>query len=377
MEVAAQSPGRIHPDLPELASLPTPCLVVDAAATARNVARLAEAARAAGMGLRPHAKSHKCVEIARAQVAAGARGLCCATIQEMEALHAAGLPGLLLTAPQGEARVFARLAALDRRAPVLAVVDHPDQSAMAAAACAPGDPPLGLLVDLDVGFARTGVAGPAEAVALARRIAATPGLRFAGLQAYAGHVQHTEAQEDRAAASAAASARLRAALAALDEAGLRPGIVTGGGTGALELDLAEGLLGEVQAGSYVFMDADYARIRQDPPRPFELALHVLATVVSTGPGGRATLNAGTKSMATNGPAPQVILGAPPGTRFAFGGDEQAALTLPPGAPPARIGQRILMATPHCDPSVNLHARLWAWRAGEAPTPWAVVGRDRD
>jgi D-serine deaminase-like pyridoxal phosphate-dependent protein len=346
----------LRPDHPALASLSTPCLVVDGAALDRNIDKMAALARAASVKLRPHAKTHKSPEIVRRQMAAGALGIGCATVAEAEMLVAARIPGLMLTTPVMSPVAFARMAKINREHGLMAVVDHPAQVEALAAALQPGGPPFGILVDVDVGQARTGIVDIADGVRLARMIAQEPKLKFAGLQGFAGNAQHTPDPIERKAAARKAADKLRRLSEALAAEGLSAAIITGSGTGTQDLD-ASGPYTELQVGSYIFMDADYDRIRdeQDRPPPFEPSLFVLATVTSVNRPGEVTVDAGTKALATNGPAPVVLLGAPPGSRYRFAGDEHGILTIPNGAPSPALGARILIGATHCDPTVNLHA----------------------
>ncbi len=339
-----------------LRDIPTPALVVDLAALKRNIEKMAAIARRAGVGLRPHAKTHKSVEIARLQMQAGAIGIACATVTEAEMFASAGLPNLLLTAPVADPGKFARLAALNSRSPLTITVDHIDQVRAVAEMVAPGHPPLAVLVDTDVGQARTGVTDIAEGVALARAIASCPQLRFAGIQGFAGNAQHIAEPCARRAAAEKASAMLRDFTAALAEVDLRPEIITGSGTGTHGADSA-GPYNELQVGSYIFMDADYSRIVDEAGSgpPFEPSLFVMATVVSVNRPNEVTVDAGTKALATNGPPPCRMLGVAAGAVYRFAGDEHGILSLPEGAQRPSLGQRILLGASHCDPTVNLHA----------------------
>ena len=264
-----------------LREVETPALVVDLAALRRNIGNMAAIARRSGVSLRPHAKTHKSVEIARLQIGAGALGIACATVGEVEMLAVAGIPNLLLTAPVVDSTTFARLAALNRTSPLTIAVDHVEQVRVAARAVAPDQPPLSIVVDTDVGQARTGVTSIAEGLALAREIASQPRLRFAGIQGFAGNAQHIPEPFARSIAAEKAAAMLREFTAALTEVSLRPAIVTGSGTGTHVQDRV-GPYTELQVGSYVFMDADYARIVDETGAgpPFEPSLFVMATVVS-------------------------------------------------------------------------------------------------
>jgi D-serine deaminase-like pyridoxal phosphate-dependent protein len=345
----------LRPDHPALAGLSTPCLVVDGAVLDRNIEKMAALARAAGVALRPHAKTHKSPDVARRQVKAGALGIGCATIAEAEMLAAAHIPGVMLTTPVVGAGALARMGRINREHGLMAVVDHPAQVEALAAAVQTGDPAFGVLVDVDVGQARTGIVDIAEGVRLARMIARQPELQFAGLQGFAGNAQHTPDPAERKAAAQNAADKLIALRDALAAEGLSPAIITGSGTGTQNFD-ASGPYTELQVGSYIFMDADYDRIRDErnQPPPFEPSLFVLATVTSVNRPGEVTVDAGTKALATNGPAPVVLLGAPSGSRYRFAGDEHGILSIPDGERSPALGARILIGATHCDPTVNLH-----------------------
>lgn len=358
----------------------TPALVIDAAALDANIARMATAARTAGVALRPHGKTHKSPDIARRQRAAGAIGLCCATLLEAEAMAAAGIADLFITSPVVGVDKCTRLAALHRRprkdAQVMVVVDHPAQVDGILAALAPGDAPLALVVDVDIGQGRTGVADLENGVALAHRIAAEPRLSFAGVQAYAGHIQHIPDAQERRAAATASEQLIRALVARLRQEEMVPRIVSGSGTGTSAFDLDKGPYNELQVGSYVFMDADYGRILQpDGQRlPFDNALFVLATVVSANQAGQVTVDAGTKAMAVNGPLPDRLIGAPAGSHYTFWGDEHGTIHLPDGVARPEIGSRLLIGVTHCDPTVNLHPAYHVVTAQGTLERWPIVGR---
>jgi D-serine deaminase-like pyridoxal phosphate-dependent protein len=366
---------HLRPDLPALAGIDTPALIIDHAALQANIARMAAIAADNNIALRPHAKTHKCPEIARMQLDAGAAGIACATILEAEAMARAGITGLLVTSPVVGAAKAARLARLNRASPVAVVVDHASQLDALRAALAPGDPPLGILVDVDVGQGRTGVATLQDGHALARSAASDARIAFCGLQGYAGHVQHILDPAGRRAATHAAVETLRRLAALLEAEGVPCPIVSGSGTGAHAFDMA-GPYTELQVGSYVFMDADYGQVRQDDGTalPFVPALFVLATVVSANRDGQVTVDAGTKALAVNGPPPARFIGLPAGASYAFAGDEHGTVKLPAGAQHPAVGARILVEATHCDPTVNLHAEYHAVHADGSVTTMAIVGR---
>ena len=368
------SMAHLRPDLPALAGVTTPALVIDHTALTDNIARMAAIAAEHHISLRPHAKTHKCLEIARMQLDAGAVGIACATIREAEALVQGGITGLLITSPLVGGDKPARLARLNRHTRVVVVVDHPAQLDALCAARSPGDPRLGILVDVDIGQGRTGAATVQDGHALARMAAGDPRIAFRGLQGYAGHVQHIVDPAARRSATRTAVETLRTLVALLETDGVQCPIVSGSGTGAHAYDMG-GPYTELQVGSYVFMDADYGRVRQDDGSalPFAPALFVLATVVSANHDGQITVDVGTKALAVNGPSPTRFIGLTPGATYAFGGDEHGIIALPEGAPRPALGTRILIEATHCDPTVNLHAEFHAVH-DDGATTMAIVGR---
>jgi D-serine deaminase-like pyridoxal phosphate-dependent protein len=352
---------------------PTPCLVLDLDALERNIARMAEYAAAHGLALRPHAKTHKSRMIAALQAQAGAVGICCATLHEAEQLAGAA-PSILLTSPVATPDKFARIAALVASGVDLAVVvDHPD-SVFALATALPGDCKLRMLVDVDPGGGRTGVARVQDAVAVARDIAAQDRLIYVGIQYYCGSDQHIPALTDRRSAMAARNVKLAEIIAALTASGLAPSVVTGGGTGTHGIDAEAGLLTELQCGSYIFMDQDYGACELGGAAPFEQALTVHATVISANHPGFVTLDASTKAIATDSGRPRVLTGTHLDSRYAFKGDEFGRLDLPDGAERPAIGCRIVLMPSHCDPTVNLHGLYHLMRGGVPAGLWPAEGR---
>lgn len=355
--------------------LATPALVVDLDALEHNIAAMAAFARQAGLDLRPHAKTHKSVEIARRQIAAGAVGVCCAKLGEAEALAQGGIENILITSPVVGTMGVERLTALAARSPgLMAAVDNPD----AVAALAASGAALTLLVDIDPGIHRTGVADGEAAVALARQIDEAANLAFAGVQFYCGMQQHIEAFGDRRQAIEERTAYLSEIIAALAAAGLTPGIVTGGGTGTHMIDAALGVLNELQVGSYVFMDRQYndCDLAGDGATRFETALMVDARVISASHPFMATVDAGFKAFATEAGAPPILAGAAAGAAYHFMGDEHGCVVPPGGLAPPKLGEVVTFAAPHCDPTVNLYDFYHAVRGDTLAAVWPIEARGR-
>jgi D-serine deaminase-like pyridoxal phosphate-dependent protein len=329
--------------------IPTPAAVLDLDAFERNLARMAARAKDAGLALRPHAKSHKCAAVALRQVEAGAVGICCAKLAEAEAMAAAGVASILVTSPIAGAVQAGRAARLAAQvADFRIVVDHPD----GAAELGSMSQPIQVLIDVDPGMGRTGVHDAAQAVEVFRAIAAQPSLRFLGVQCYGGHWQHMEGANARAAAVADGTAYLSTVIAALRQAGADVQVVTGGGTGTFEADAAQGVLTEVQPGSYPFMDREYRdALKDDPDGAFEQALTIAATVISANHPKWVTVDAGLKAFATDGPLPMAVTPKWAASDYRFFGDEHGRLMRPDGEAVAR-GERVEFVPPHVDPTLD-------------------------
>lgn len=358
------------------ADLNTPVLVLDAGALDRNITAMAALVAVHGVGLRPHGKTHKSVDIARRQLAAGAAGVCCAKIGEAEALAEGGVTGVLITSPVAAPRAIERLAALAKSAEgLMAVVDHP---AVAARIDAALDMRLDVIIDIDPGIARTGVASPEAAVALAGAIAKLPNLAYRGVQFYCGSQQHIESFAERRAAIEERTAYLQTVIAALADAGYPPEIVTGSGTGTHRIDLDLGVFTELQAGSYVFMDKQYldCDLTGDATVPFETSLGVDARVVSANHSGLVTIDAGYKSLSTDGGVAVVRRGASESAFFAFMGDEHAALIAPGIGHELAPGDPVTLTVPHCDPTVNLYDHYHVVDGDTLVAIWPVSARGR-
>ena len=336
--------------------LPTPALVVDLDVLESNIARQAARARAGGLALRPHAKTHKSAFIAKAQIAAGAVGACCAKPGEAEALAAAGVTGLLITSPIASADVAARCAALTRLDPELMVVlDNPLGVAALQAACEAGNAEIGVLIDVDVGMGRTGVADVPAAVALVDEIARSPRLRFEGVQGYGGSWQHMVGADARLAAVATGMAKLSAVVEVLRARGHACRLITGGGTGTVAADAATGVLNELQCGSYVFMDNQYVdALGEDDDGAFGPSLFVQSRIISANAPAWVTVDAGLKAFATDGPPPRPMTAPFAGLAYFYFGDEHGGLPRPAGGP-VTLGDRVELMAPHCDPTVDRYS----------------------
>ncbi|HEY0683762.1 MAG TPA: DSD1 family PLP-dependent enzyme [Steroidobacter sp.] len=354
----------------------TPVLVVDRDALARNIRRMSELAKTHGVSLRPHAKTHKSVDIAKLQIAAGAVGLCCAKLGEAEVLADGGVESILITSPVVSRPALARLSALNERITDLAVVV--DNVANVEALANVLTRPLNVLIDIDPGIKRTGVPSAAAAVELLEAIRRRKNLNYRGVQMYCGTQQHIVNYDERAAAIRDRVEYLRTVISELEAQGGAPQVITGCGTGTHYIDAALGAFNEWQVGSYVFMDRQYADcdLANQPSVPYEYSLFVDARVVSANTPGMATIDAGYKAFATDGGAPVVLSGAPKGTVYHFRGDEHGAIVDPDMKKVWTIGDMVRLAVPHCDPTVNLYDSYHVVSGGTLVEIWPVGARGR-
>lgn len=361
------------------AELATPALLVERSTLQRNIEAMAAHARAAGIALRPHTKTHKCAAIAKAQMDAGAVGICCAKLGEAEAMAAAGLGRILVTSPIVAPQTLRRLSTLNGTCEeLLVVVDAIAMVPRLAEAARASGRTLGVLVDVDVGTHRTGVPPGGGVYALATAIAAKDGLRFEGLQGYAGHVQHMDDASARRGRSLKAMGMLGEARDELTRRNLPPRILTGGGTGSYDIDPGAQVLTELQAGSYVFMDREYNDVWDkagDRP-PFETSLFVQTTVISVHHEGLATTDAGLKAFATDAGPPKLAGGAGPSASYFFFGDEQGGVRCTDPADRPSLGDVLTCVVPHCDPTVNLYDAIHVVDGDTLVDIWPIDARGR-
>jgi D-serine deaminase-like pyridoxal phosphate-dependent protein len=360
--------------------LDTPCLVVDLDLLDENLQKMQARVKAAGKALRPHAKTHKCSTLAKMQVANGAIGVCAAKVSEAEALVEAGMSGILITGPVAGREKVNRLVSLLGQAPFLmAVVDHPVTIAQLETRLAEKGRQLDVLLDIDVGQRRTGVA-PGKAVELAKHILSLKHIRLRGIQAYAGHVQHIPRYEDRKSASREAIRKAAAVfkqLQTLTEAGT---IFSASGTGSARIDLSSKELTELQAGSYALMDSEYLAIESadgSDAADYHPALTMLTTVVSGSRDRQVTVDAGLKALYRDGGRPRVLTPEYGQLHYDWFGDEYGKLSAPNRATLLpELGMVLELVVSHCDPTVNLFDCLHITRAGKVVDVWPIDLRGR-
>jgi D-serine deaminase-like pyridoxal phosphate-dependent protein len=358
-----------------VAEVETPALIIDLAALDRNIVKMAEFAKAAGVRVRPHAKTHKSPAIALRQIAHGAVGQCVQKVGEAEALVRGGIRDVLVSNQVVGERKLRRLAALGRDATIALCFDAPEQVDAASRAAREFGVELGGLVEIEVGMERCGVPPGRAAALLVRRIAQAPNLKFRGLQAYHGRAQHMQSYQQRAQAIAYAIDAVRETLAALATENLDCEIIGGAGTGTFAIEAASGVYNELQVGSYVFMDTEYASISAREGgryNEFEHSLFVLASVISVPAADRAIVDAGLKSYSAEKGPPWVH--GRPGIELTGVSDEHGKLKLAPDAEPLSIGEKLWLIPGHCDPTVNLHDWYVGIRNGRVEALWPISAR---
>ncbi len=355
----------------------TPCLVLDKAVFDRNLAAAAALCATAGIALRPHAKTHKCGTIALAQIERGAAGICVATIGEAEAMVAAGVEDILVTSVFTQPSKIGRAIALARTgARIAVVVDDAGMAGWLAAAAEQAGLILPVLIDVDLGRHRSGVADAAGALAVAAVIGRSASLDLAGIQAYASHISHVQSHADRLAASQACAEQIKGIRAALEAAGHPVRAVTGGSTGTLFIDTKLGVYTELQCGSYVFSDVEYAAIDLDGAgsTPFDPALFVRVSVIGRNWPGHVTCDGGNKHFSAKGTLPSFRAAPAAGATYRPDSDEHGIVELPPGAPRPELGQGFDLVVPHCDPTLNLFDTIHVLDGDTLVDVWPIEAR---
>ncbi len=358
------------------AELETPALCVDLDKLERNIAKMQRTANANKIGVRPHAKTHKCAAIGKLQMAAGALGLCAAKLSEAEALLEAGIEKMLMTTSNLPPVKIRRAMQLKKRFPgFVQAVDY-DQNALDLDAAAKEAGVIAdVVIDVAVGT-RSGIPPGEEAIKLAQLVDKQPNLKLRGMLSYDGGAQHIAGfatRKERALAAIEENARTQQKM---KQSGLNTEIFSGGGTGTYNIyHLVPGFT-DVQAGSYIFMDMQYIAIGNADGQPvyddFEPSLTVLATVVNNRFPGRLTTDAGAKALTINVPRAGVI--GEPGFDYNAGSDEFGSITFKEARKEWKMGDRMELIVPHCDPAVNLYDYMYAIRNDRVEAVWEITAR---
>ena len=380
-QFAGYAVGYDVPALPGMdeADIQTPCLILDLGALERNVRKLGDYAKAHGMRHRSHGKMHKSVDVQKLQqTLGGAVGVCCQKVSEAEVFARGGITDILVSNEVRDPAKVDRLARLPKYgAEITVCVDELANVAELSSATQRHGTTLECLVEIDCGAGRCGVRCANAAVEIAKAIDSAPGLSFSGVQAYQGAMQHLESYEDRKSRFDDAIVVVKAIIEALQAAGLKPELVTGGGTGSYDFESNSGIYNELQCGSYAFMDAAYGRIKSKDGNRFdrgewENALFVLTSVMSHTKSDQAVCDAGLKTLALDSGLP-VIYGRND-VQYIRASDEHGVIEDSRGV--LRINEKLKLVPGHCDPTCNLHDWYVGVRNGNVEVVWPVSARGK-
>lgn len=357
----------------------TPCLILDLDALERNIRKMGEYARAHGMRHRAHGKMHKSVDVLKLQMElGGAIGVCCQKVSEAEVFARAGIKDILVSNQVRDPAKIDRLARMPKYGcrTIVCVDDVANVPELSEAARRHGTT-IECFVEIDCGAGRCGVTTTEAVVEIAKAIDAAPGLKFTGLQAYQGAMQHIESFEERKAKLDAAIAQVKDAIAGLKQAGLEPEIVSGGGTGSYYFESGSGVYNELQCGSYAFMDADYGRIRdKDGKRidenEWENSLFILTSVMSHAKPDKAVCDAGLKAQSVDSGLPFIF--GRDDVEYIKCSDEHGVIADPKGV--LKINEKLKLVPGHCDPTCNVHDWYVGVRNGVVETVWPVSARGK-
>ncbi|MEM8787809.1 MAG: 3-hydroxy-D-aspartate aldolase BhcC [Pseudomonadota bacterium] len=373
--------GYDVPALPGMAEadIQTPCLVLDLDALERNIKKMGDYARDHGMRHRVHGKMHKSVDVARLQVElGGACGVCCQKVSEAEVFARGGIKDVLVSNQVRDPAKIDRLAQIPKLGSrAICCVDDVANVADLSAAAERHGTTIECLVEIDCGAGRCGVTTTPAVVEIAKAIDAAPGLRFAGLQAYQGAMQHMDSYEDRRAKIDIAVAMVRDAVEGLAAEGLDCDIVGGGGTGSYYFESNSGVYNELQCGSYAFMDADYGRILdKDGNRidrgEWENALFILTSVMSHAKADKAIVDAGLKAQSVDSGLPVIF--DRKDVEYVKCSDEHGVVMDPDGV--LKVNDKLRLVPGHCDPTCNVHDWYVGVRGGQVEVVWPVSARGK-
>jgi 3-hydroxy-D-aspartate aldolase len=357
--------------------LDTPALCVDLDRLESNIAKMQATIKRNGIATRPHAKTHKSANIARMQLAAGAIGICTAKVSEAEALMAAGIEKICMTTSNPSPSKIRRAMRLRKKSnQFIQAVDEEQNARHLSDAAKESGLIADVVIDVAVGT-RSGIPAT-DALALAKLVDTLPGLKLRGLLAYDGGAQHVNgyaARKERALKAMEDAARV---VAGMKAAGLNTEIFSGGGTGTYSVQHLTPGFTDVQVGSYVFMDMQYLAVGSEDGSPvyndFAPSLTVMATVLNNRFPGRLTTDAGAKALTLNTPRAGVI--GEPGFDYNAGSDEFGVITFTESSKSYRIGDRLELIVPHCDPVVNLYDQMYAVRKDKVEAVWPITARGK-
>ncbi|KIC13465.1 3-hydroxy-D-aspartate aldolase BhcC [Leisingera sp. ANG-Vp] len=361
------------------ADIQTPALILDLDALERNIKKMGDYAKAHGMRHRVHGKMHKSVDVAKLQeTLGGAVGVCCQKVSEAEVFARGGIKDVLVSNQVRDPRKIDRLARLPKLgARTIVCVDDIENVADLSAAAQKHGTEIEVFVEIDCGAGRCGVTTTQDVVAIAKSVDAAEGLKFSGIQAYQGAMQHLDTYEARKEKLDIAIEMVENAVQGLKAVGLEPELVSGGGTGSYYFESNSGVFNELQCGSYAFMDADYGRILdKDGNRidqgEWENAFFLLTQVMSHAKADKAIVDAGLKAQSVDSGLPFIF--GRDDVEYIKCSDEHGVVADPSGA--LKVGEKLRLVPGHCDPTANVHDWYVGVRNGKVETVWPVSARGK-
>ena len=361
------------------ADIQTPCLVLDLDALERNIKKMGDYARAHGMRHRVHGKMHKSVDVAKLQEKlGGAVGVCCQKVSEAEVFARGGIKDVLVSNQVRDPLKIDRLARIpELGSRTIVCVDDLANVADLSAAVQKHGTELECFIEIDCGAGRCGVTTTDAVVEIARAIEAAPGLKFTGIQAYQGTMQHLDIYNDRKAKLDVAIVMVKDAVEGLKAAGLEPKFVSGGGTGSYYFETDSGVYNELQCGSYAFMDADYGRILDKSGNridqgEWENSLFILTSIMSHAKGDKAICDAGLKAQSVDSGLPFIY--GRDDVEYIKCSDEHGVINDPDGV--LKVNDKLKLIPGHCDPTCNVHDWYVGVRGGKVESLWPVSARGK-
>ena len=358
-----------------LEDVDTPALVIELDPFERNLKRMADEVAGSGVDLRPHVKTHKSADIAQRQVALGAVGVCCQNVSEAEAMVDGGVADVFVSNEVVDRRKVHRLASLARRARIGVCVDTLDAIATLGDVAQDLDVELRVVVEINVGTDRCGVEPGEPSLPLARAISETPGLRFGGLQAYHGPVQHVRDFAERRKLIQGSAAKVRRTLEILGGDGFVSDTVTGAGTASYRFEMESGVFTELQVGTYVFMDVDYTNNRAEDGSPFgdfEQSLFVYTMVVSRPTPGRVLTDASNRAISLDSGPP--LARDMPYLEYDKASDGHGRMILHDTSRDIRVGDKFFLTPAHCNTTANLYDHYLGVRDDRVEAVWPISSR---
>jgi 3-hydroxy-D-aspartate aldolase len=356
--------------------LDTPALCVDLEKLEGNIAGMRQKLAVMKVASRPHAKTHKCPAVARLQLAGGSIGICTAKVSEAEVFSAAGIEPILMTTSNVSANKIRRAMTIRKTNPrFIQAVDYPQNARDLNDAAKQAGLVADVVIDVAVGT-RSGVPAGSQAIALAQLVDKLPNLKLRGVISYDGGAQHIKGFKNRLDQTLQRFQPSVETFEKMKRSGLNTEIFSGGGTGTYNILPRAAGVTDVQVGSYIFMDCQYLEIGGETDdelyTDFAPSLTVLTTVLNTYFEKSITTDAGAKALTLNKPGPWVI--GEKGFAYNAGSDEFGVIKYEKAERTYKVGDKMELIAPHCDPVVNEYDQVYAIRKDRVEAVWPIAAR---